>query len=232
MNARKSLPAQLFTGLVGGTILAIILGALFLVGKTWNNIVVENQALKDCKSVERYENLAYGGYIDPTVVSHANVINNCNTIKDRTKALLKQWGAKDNIQVYITGELTTFCGELTVGCVETMYDINENLPPIMSISYTADYYTTLEDIVAHELVHTLVSPEELKKLNANPQVWTTQGFTADGTLGTILAEPAEAVADCGIYYFLDIEQFPGSYMYECSPEQLEIAAAVIENRYV
>ena len=136
--------------------------------------------------------------------------------------MLKEFGATKYIPVFITGELYSFCGEMTTGCVQNLYGINEEIPAIMSISYTADYYGGLRDTVAHEYVHTLTSSAELTKLNATPSIWVVDGEQV---------KPGEAAADCGRYVFTGGAQEAGAYMTTCTAEQTEISIAIINNTY-
>lgn len=228
---KKSLPKQILSGLTGGVIMSLLAVVIMGTGMTVNSNIIESNALKDCETPQVYNNMVEYALIDPAVTSPEMVKNNCRTIKDRVKGLLKQYGADDNLPVFITGELSSFCGEMTVGCVQNLYAVHEALPVVMSISFTADYYGSLEDTVAHEYVHVLTSAKELEKLNANPEIWSTMSVLDDGTVGLVAVDPGEGVADCGRFYFTGEEPKAGSYMSECSPEQIEIANAVIEDRY-
>lgn len=229
---KKSLPKQILSGLTGGVVMSLLAVVIMGTGITVNSNIIESNALKDCETPQTYNNLIEYGLIDPAVTSPETVKDNCRTIKPRAKALLKKYGADNNLPLFITGEFSSFCGEMTVGCVQNHYGAHEALPVVMSISFTADYYGGLEDTVAHEYVHVLTSAKETKKLKKDaPEKWTTLTVLDDGTVGLEAIDPVEGVADCGRFYFTGEEPKAGSYMSECSQEQIEIANAVIEDRY-
>lgn len=152
------------------------------------------------------------------------VVNNCNTLEDRIHGILDGYNAKW-FPVFITGNLVTDCGELSTGCVTSYHNgigslFHDSIPPVMTISYTADYDLGLEHTVTHEYIHTLTNKAEGEWLMSN----------SNGLWGGI--DPLEGVADCGISYFMPNTQTGGSYMSSCSPEQTEIAKKVITDTLV
>lgn len=143
---------------------------------------------------------------------------------------MKQYGGEGTV-VFVTGNLNTFCGEETTGCVQKLKIGGKDNFPVMSISYTADYYIGLEETVAHEYVHIMTSDDETERLRANPDFWADVRIDENGAPFTVKNDPAEAVADCGLSYFTGKPFTGGAYMASCTPEQTEAAYAVIEDRY-
>lgn len=212
------IPKGIWQSFLVGTILSLVTLVPAVSVTKFSANIGEDKTIEKCKT-EGYVKLVDAGVVSPDKITPDEVRNNCETIKDRVNTLLTKYSNGTNdFPVYITDYEVSFCGDNSLGCVSSIYKLNDNINPVMSISYSADYYYTLEHTVAHEYVHVLTSAAERKILNEDPALWDYE-------------EPAEGVADCGISYFTG-EFNGGSYMGECTPEQTRIAVAVIEDTLV
>lgn len=88
---KKSLPKQILSGLTGGVIMSLLAVVIMGTGITVNSNIIESNALKDCETPQVYNNMVEYDLIDPAVTSPEMVKNNCRTIKDRVKGLLRQY---------------------------------------------------------------------------------------------------------------------------------------------
>lgn len=213
------------SNILGSIITAIVISAVFISLFLWyshsEKVVEQANAIQDCK-IAGHSRLSSQGII-PKETRFETVKSNCETIENRIHVILDNYNAKW-FPVYVTGHLVTDCGDYSTGCVTSRHtgiakSLPGIIPPVMTISYTADYDFGLEHTVTHEYVHTLTSGKEGEYLEANPQIW-----------GGV--DPLEGVADCGINYFMPGEFKGGSYMGECTTEQTEIANAVIEDTLI
>lgn len=213
-----------FVGSVVGFILVTI---IILGGKGYANIA-ENKAVQECKT-NGYSELMTAGTIEPSEISEAEFVNNCETIENRVQDILTEFGIeKGAFDVYITDSSNDILGDEANARVISFQNINENIDPIMNISYQADYEFTLRETVAHEYVHVLTSNAEREWLATHPGIWEDNSiFAVAGEM-----DPVEAAADCGSPYFTKHEHKDGAYKIACTPEQTKIAYAIIENTLV
>lgn len=199
-KSNKSIKRQLVGSAAFGLTLAAVTTGVFLFGASNYASGGERVAMEQCESDILATDL------------------DCEAIKSQVEDLLVSFGNEKNFPLYITPSFETFCGEATLGCVQSFYNVSDNIPPIMSISYgAAAYGNKLPDIVAHEYVHVLTNNEETEWAKTAP------------ALADPKVDPLEIIADCGISYLLKIENPSYSYMSECTPEQEEISRKVIED---
>ncbi len=189
-----------------------------------------SQAVSDCSYSYTGLTTRYDGA--EVNVSQEDFIDNCTTLEKRVRELLTSYGNTENFPIIITDELNTLCGEGTIGCVQSADIFFGIIPPIMSISWSADYWDKLDLTVAHEYNHILLSTVEESKLNQNPEIWYNAKSNFEGVTYKEFITPAEGVADCGISHFTQRPFEQGSYMDSCTPEQVAIAESIINDTYV